>query len=318
VFVGDVLVCEDNSMNQYVIAEHLKRVGLDAEIVENGQKGIDSVQRRIDRGQKPYDLIFMDIHMPVMDGIEATPKIAQLDTGTPIVAMTANIMSDDREKYRALGMVDCVGKPFTSQELWQCLMKYLRTAGSMNVSTEEKDNAELLNQLKSDFVISNLTTMSEITGAIAAGDIVLAHRLVHTIKSNAGYVGKPTLEKAAADVEAALKNGENRTSTEQMNALRINMSEALDEFAPYMDAASGSGQKVRSKSPGAACDSEGIRELIGKLEPLLKSGNPECLKLIDELQTVPGSGEIIVQMKEFYFGKAARLLSEMKKNLEID
>jgi CheY-like chemotaxis protein len=66
----------------------------------------------------------MDIHMPVMDGLEASAKITELNTGTPIVVMTANVMTQDQELYRENGIKEYIGKPFTSQELWRCLMKY--------------------------------------------------------------------------------------------------------------------------------------------------------------------------------------------------
>ena len=124
-FKGDVLVCEDNVMNRMVIDEHLTRVGLNVVMAENGKIGIEKVKERLNSGQEAFDLIFMDIQMPEMDGITATQRINALNTGTPIVAMTANIMTTDKEKYGRSGMVDCVGKPFTSQELWACILKYL-------------------------------------------------------------------------------------------------------------------------------------------------------------------------------------------------
>jgi PAS domain S-box-containing protein len=122
-FDGEILLCEDNVMNQQVICEHLARVGLKTVVAENGKIGVEMVQSRKEKGKKQFDLIFMDMHMPVMDGLEAAAKIIELDTGVPMVAMTANIMSDDRELYKASGMTDCVGKPFSSQELWHCLVK---------------------------------------------------------------------------------------------------------------------------------------------------------------------------------------------------
>jgi CheY-like chemotaxis protein len=124
-FEGEVLLCEDNKMNQQLICDHLSRVGLKTTVAENGKEGIEAVKNRIQSGKKRFDLIFMDIHMPVMDGLEAAAEINKLNTGTSIVAMTANIMTDDREQYITHGMVDCVGKPFTSQELWRCLLKHL-------------------------------------------------------------------------------------------------------------------------------------------------------------------------------------------------
>jgi len=123
-FDGLVLICEDNPMNQKVICEHLARVGLKTVIAENGSIGVELVQNRIRENQKPFDLIFMDMYMPVMDGIKAASVISAMGTGTPIVALTANIMKSDLEKYQQNGICDYCGKPFTKQELWKTLLKY--------------------------------------------------------------------------------------------------------------------------------------------------------------------------------------------------
>ncbi|WP_461247351.1 ATP-binding protein [Treponema sp. R6D11] len=124
-FEGEILVCEDNAMNQRVICEYLARVGIKATVAGNGKEGVDMVRGRMERDEKPFDLIFMDIHMPVMDGLEAASIINKLQTGTPIVAMTANILSTDKELYKRNGMPDYLGKPFTSQVLWRCLLKFI-------------------------------------------------------------------------------------------------------------------------------------------------------------------------------------------------
>jgi len=123
-FDGEVLLCEDNTMNQQVITEHLARVGLSTVVAENGKIGVDLLKERKDKGQKQFDLVFMDMHMPVMDGLEAAAKIMELNTGVPVVALTANIIYNDKAIYKKNGLNDCVGKPFTSQELWRCLMNY--------------------------------------------------------------------------------------------------------------------------------------------------------------------------------------------------
>ena len=138
VLEGEILLCEDNAMNQQVICEHLAKVGLKTAVADNGLIGVEAVKERKKKGEKQFDLIFMDMHMPVMDGLEAAEKIFELDTGIPIVAMTANIMSSDLEIYRMSGMHDCVGKPFTSQELWQCLLKYFRPLNMQNIDESGK------------------------------------------------------------------------------------------------------------------------------------------------------------------------------------
>jgi signal transduction histidine kinase/CheY-like chemotaxis protein len=122
---GDILLCEDNKMNQQVFSENLKKVGLSADIAENGREGFNMVRRRHEKGEKPYDLIFMDIHMPVMDGLESAALITELNIGSPIIAMTANVMSHDKDLYERSGMNDSVAKPFKTHELMSCLKKYL-------------------------------------------------------------------------------------------------------------------------------------------------------------------------------------------------
>jgi len=124
-FDAEILLCEDNYMNQQVISEHLKRVGITTVIAENGKIGLELIKKRVANNEKQFDLIFMDMHMPVMDGLEASMHITEMNIGVPIVAMTANVIYNDKEIYKKNGMNDCVGKPFTSQELWRCLMKYL-------------------------------------------------------------------------------------------------------------------------------------------------------------------------------------------------
>ncbi|MCL2079942.1 MAG: ATP-binding protein [Oscillospiraceae bacterium] len=126
-FDGLVLICDDNPMNREVVCEHLDRVGLRSVTAENGQIGLDMVKERMEKGEKPFDLILMDIFMPVMDGVEAASKITKLNTGTPVVAMTANVMASELEKYRNNGMPDCLSKPFTTKELWRMLRSYLKT-----------------------------------------------------------------------------------------------------------------------------------------------------------------------------------------------
>jgi len=140
-FEGEVLVCEDNEMNQFVICEHLKRVGLKTVVADNGKTGVDMIKQRIKNNEKLFDLIFMDMHMPVMDGFEASEAITKLNVDIPMVAMTANVMAEDIEVYNASGIHDCLGKPFASQELWRCLLKYFKPLDE-DIYIQENDEDE--------------------------------------------------------------------------------------------------------------------------------------------------------------------------------
>ena len=331
-----ILVCEDNGMNQIVIRDHLAKVGLQTVIAENGQIGVEAVKRRIENGDSPFDLIFMDIHMPVMDGIEATPRILRLGTGTPIVAMTANIMADDKELYKSIGMSGYVGKPFSSQELWRCLLKHLKhdypaaavNDGSTTDANDTKsesyspserlsgetipsqEEVDLLLKLKTIFYNENREKLSEITAAIDVSDIKLAHRLAHTLKSNAGQIGKMALQKAASDVEILLKDGNNLTTKAHMDALADEIDAVLRELAPLAETEPTS----LTEAVVTEFDIKKARKLFTELEPLLKSGNPECLNLIDDLRAIPESGELIRRIEDFEFESAVSTLTELKMN----
>jgi len=324
VFEGEVLVCEDNVMNQQVIHEHLTRLGLRTVIAGNGQEAIDIVRRRLEKDKnpydiifmkdgKPFDLIFMDIHMPVMDGLEAASKLSALGLNTPIIAMTANIMTSDREQYKALGMNDCVGKPFTSQELWHCLLKYLTPVDRKTVpqSSQDEADAQLQKMLRAHFLKQYKRKFAEIVVAIEVGDIKLAHRLVHTLKGNAGQLGKTRLQELARGIEEMLRRGELSEAADQLMPLEAELKKVLEEFTQLSLK-----ENVALALPADAnvnFSRENALKLAKKLEPLLKSGNPECLKHIEDISAIPGSAKLIQQMEDFDFELALITLAELKE-----
>jgi len=240
-FEGEILVCEDNAMNQRVICEYLSRVGIKTIVAGNGKEGVDIVRERAENNKKPFDLIFMDIHMPVMDGLEASSKINELQTGTPIVAMTANILSTDKELYKRSGMPDYIGKPFTSQMLWHCLLKYFKPVKretALEMEMDEED-LEVLRIFQKSFVKENQKRFDEIANAVKTNDLELAHRLAHSLKSNAGQIGKNRLQAIAKDLETTLKNGEKPVTEEQLKTLETEMNIVLKELAPLLEDAAG-------------------------------------------------------------------------------
>jgi len=310
VFEGEILLCEDNVMNQQMICDHLARVGFKTVVAENGKIGVDMVESRAKKGERQFDLIFMDMHMPVMDGLEAASKILELDLNIPVVALTANIMSNDVEIYKRSGMNDYVGKPFTSQELWRCLMKYFEPIGWQTVNNTQHTQAEneLRRRLTANFVKSNQTKISEMKDALSGNDTKTALRLSHTLKNNAAQLGKTLLQKAAAEIELQIKDGKT-ISAQQIAALETELSAALAELTQRLDEIPQSEAAV----PAGPLDGESVQELFEKLLPLLQSGDPACLELTDSLRRIPGSGELIEQMENLDFIRAEALLAELKK-----
>ncbi len=120
-----ILVAEDNPVNQKVAQATLRKMGLQADVVANGQEAVNALQTN------PYDLVLMDCQMPEMDGFEATRSIRlegskALNPRVPIIAMTAFAMQGDREKCIQAGMSDFIGKPVQQRELVKMLARWLR------------------------------------------------------------------------------------------------------------------------------------------------------------------------------------------------
>jgi two-component system, sensor histidine kinase and response regulator len=124
---GRILLVEDNELNQQVAAEILADAGLLVDIADNGEIAVRMAQ------ESPYDVILMDMQMPVMDGITATreiKKIARL-CSIPILAMTANAMQVDRDHCSAAGMVDFISKPIDPDALWRVLLKWCKPSAAL-------------------------------------------------------------------------------------------------------------------------------------------------------------------------------------------
>ena len=124
-----ILLAEDNAVNQKVANRLFSKLGYEIEVAGNGSEAIKAIE------SGSYDLVFMDIQMPEMDGLEATRRIIEKwgDDRPKIIALTANAMREDREKCFQAGMDDYLTKPFKPQELKDVLTKtYLHLNGDVD------------------------------------------------------------------------------------------------------------------------------------------------------------------------------------------
>ena len=137
----NILLVEDNSINQRVAQSLLNKLGLSADTASNGEEALVALSK------KPYDLVLMDVQMPVMDGLEATRRIRSpsslvLNPAVPIVAMTAYALQGDRERCMAAGMDGYVSKPFTSDALIVLLERWLPGKAKIPASPLNADEAK--------------------------------------------------------------------------------------------------------------------------------------------------------------------------------
>jgi CheY-like chemotaxis protein len=118
----NILVVEDNVINQKLILKFLKKIGLDAQLAENGQEALDVIKK------EAWDLIFMDVQMPVLNGLKATQMIREMDEpfcNLLIIGCTANAMLEDKDRCFQAGMNDILAKPFKQLEMKEILSKWL-------------------------------------------------------------------------------------------------------------------------------------------------------------------------------------------------
>jgi HPt (histidine-containing phosphotransfer) domain-containing protein len=180
----------------------------------------------------------------------------------------------------------------------------------MEETQNTQDEEDKLHQrLINSFVKDNRNRYGEITEALNAGDIKLAHRLAHTLKSNAGHFGKTLLQQAAADIEHQLADGRNLVTTEQMAALEKELNTALAELEPLVADIS------RPAEAAEPVGKEASLELIDKLAPMLEQGDLGARQYIDELRRIPGSEDLIQRMEDLDFDLAIAALNELKKSL---
>ena len=119
---SSILLVEDNEFNQQIATELLTDAGFRVDVAENGQVSIEMLDKRT------YDIVLMDMQMPVMDGVTATREIRKDERfkDLPILAMTANVMDADIQKCRDAGMWDHIGKPIDPDELFGKLLKWMK------------------------------------------------------------------------------------------------------------------------------------------------------------------------------------------------
>jgi len=222
-----VLLVEDNSMNQQLASELLSDAGLLVDIADNGQIAVDRVKTN------DYDLVVMDMQMPILDGVSATRAIRALPgkRDLPIVAMTANAMLADRERCMEAGMVDFVVKPIDPDALFRTLLRWIEPTGVVpvdvgapaanvaphgNLNLGGVDVAAGLRRVLGKhnlyldmlriYLAGQSPLLSQLRSALTVGALEKAELLAHTCKGMSATIGADTVAQAADALEQALRD----------------------------------------------------------------------------------------------------------------
>ncbi|MFP6640679.1 MAG: ATP-binding protein [Myxococcota bacterium] len=202
-----VLVVEDGRDNQAILRFLLEEAGAKVGIAEDGREAVDEISA----AGKDYDLVLMDVQMPVMDGYEATAKLRQIGFEAPIIAVTAYALPRDLERVLAAGCNDFVTKPLIPADLLRKVESWLspREASVVHEASDRPsrltENERFLPLLRK-FLAGLADRITAIESAQAEGDEAALLSLVHQLKGSAGSYGYPHLSDLARDCQDLLRS----------------------------------------------------------------------------------------------------------------
>jgi CheY-like chemotaxis protein/HPt (histidine-containing phosphotransfer) domain-containing protein len=258
-----ILLAEDNLVNQKLAMSLLKKEGHEVKLAENGREALDWLEK------ERFDLVFMDVQMPVMGGFEATAEIRRREEGTgrhlPIIAMTANAMKGDRERCLEAGMDEYVSKPIDPDRLRRMLnewrsrcqqtspnqpgrdpdgeafgpdadggVSFERPLDTADVLRRAADDHELVREMVDSFVRDVPRLMHELHSAASAGDAPAVAASAHSLKGAAAAVSAEPARRLAEQVETIGRSGELDSLESHLDALQRQV-DVLVEFIDSMD-----------------------------------------------------------------------------------
>ncbi len=248
-----ILLVEDNELNQEVGMELLRDAGFIVDLAENGLVALEKI-RAVN-----YDIVLMDMQMPVMDGVMATMEIRKdaRFNDLPVVAMTANSMQSDRDRCMAAGMNDHVAKPIEPEDLWKALLKWIKpkhSAGSVAIANFNSKEVQLPTAIdgldmsdglrrvlgKKPLYVSMLRKFisgqkfitASIFQELENNNWDKAMRFAHTLKGVSGNIGATHLQKLAEKLEVAIKD---KLPREQIDGLLDMLIEPLESLIAQLE-----------------------------------------------------------------------------------
>jgi PAS domain S-box-containing protein len=303
-----LLLVEDNELNQELALELLSAAGIEVTVARNGAEALELLAQN-----GPFDGVLMDCQMPVMDGYTATREIRKnpAHTRLPIIAMTANAMTGDREKVLVAGMNDHVAKPLHIGVMFETIARWVHPAQAPEADTataaaapapEEYagllllpgidtraglafcgDNQILYRRLLLKFRDSQADFAHQLVESQAGADAAAAERAAHTLKGTAATIGADALQAAAADLESALHR-------KAPSEIEVALARTLEELATVMGGLNRLAGPVAIPGTPVLLDLPRVKALLDRLEALLAASDTQATEVTVELAgTVQGS-----------------------------
>ena len=343
-----ILLTEDNEINQQVATELLEDEGFVVEIANNGKEAVDMIAAS--GSPSRYSLVFMDLQMPIMDGLTATKEIRKLNqyNNVPIISMTADAVSGVKEKCLEAGMIDMVTKPIDPDEMYEAMVKWIKPgkkkkdqrnnlsdveAGVKEKSDKLKENeieipgipglnikkalSRLNNKKKlylsilEKFYSNNQNIVAKIKSTLAKEDYETAQRLIHTLKGAAGNIGADEIYEQTKKVEKSIISRDIKRFNDEIIDLDNELQSLFISIPKKL--------ALLTTPKNIDADIKLIKEIIPKFGLLLKTKNPKAKGLITDLENAGLSGksfnEMVKKVNSYDFKGAAKLLNDIEKTI---
>src|SRR5471032_455760 len=287
-----VLLVEDNIINQVVAMGMIGHVASSIDIASNGAEAITKLRE----APTGFDIIFMDIQMPVMDGFAATREIREvLGISVPIVAMTAGAMEDERRMCEQSGMSDFLAKPVIMHDLYKVLNRYADSTRSVQADSQRAayTNAEVfspttLNLLVQgsplqavvgtvcDGIVRAKNELKEVESALSSGDSPKALKILHSMRGGFGTLGARRFVQVALGVEQEiLRHGTPATS---------DMSELSNEFWLAVGELNGWVRKTQETMSALPSDAPAMSVTMAQFIELLEMQDTKASQVFEDLR----------------------------------
>lgn len=218
-FDANILVAEDNPDNQLLIKLLLQTWGLEPDIAKNGAEAVEMAL------VNDYQLIIMDMQMPVMGGLEATQMLRHAAYDGPIIALTANVMKTDVDTYIEAGCDEALAKPIDKDALEQVLVSYLHIEKDSQNKWENLLKSEKFQQINDNYRSKLPDYLSQVVQLYRAKEWEALRSLAHSLKGSAGCFSFEAIHKTAGQLENALRSNQ----TEQVEQCYDALINALEE-----------------------------------------------------------------------------------------
>jgi PAS domain S-box-containing protein len=304
-----ILLTEDNEINQQIAVELLESAGAIVTVAGNGEAAVAVLSN----GPQPplFDVVLMDLQMPVMDGYQATTKLRADPrfSSLPIIAMTAHATLEERQRCLSVGMNDHISKPIDPALLFETVGRFLKatpvstpprressTSAQTTPTTDFSQisgldaadglarvasNAKLYGRLLHQFAEQQGTALADITAALSTGDVGLAERLAHTLKGVAGNIGAKAVQATASELEQAIRQ---RSPADELDAAKSRVSLVLAPLIASLQTSlesTGRAAPIESETRVSAPALSEVHAVARELDQLLAEFDPRAVDFIE-------------------------------------